>query len=109
MRTYAIWFEDRTNAPDYVRGITPARGLPSMWLTALLGIAKAREVRYLGDSEEVISGVLVDVSDEIAEQFCAVLRGASETLGTIAWTRDYQKASYQLAWDSNTLLETTHH
>lgn len=104
MSTYAIWFEDVTRMPERLPGCIPARGLPADWLNPLIGLAKIRQVRHLPEDHEVVTGVLVDMPDEIDDQFCTVLRTIVERLGTIARIRNYHEAPYQLAWDSRSPL-----
>lgn len=100
MSTYAIWFDDVTMLPERLPGSIQSRGLPAAWLSPLLGLAKVRQVRHLPEDREVVTGLLVDMPDEIGEQFCEVLRSTAEHLGTVARIRNYFEEEYQLAWDS---------
>jgi FAD/FMN-containing dehydrogenase len=96
----AIWFEDLTECPDRVWGVSvaPAEGMDEEWFDTVLGYAEASERRYA--AEGVLSGVRVKVRWENWDQFTWVLRKVSQRLGTNPWIRDLSEPGYAEFWSS---------
>ena len=95
-----IWFEDLTAEPDRVfcSDAAPAKGMPEEWFDSVLGIARAKQKRFV--TPGVLSGVRVEVPLESYCQFESVLRSVCHRLGSNPWIRDLSEPDYLAYWSS---------